>query len=122
MVAAFSKIFPDLPLSCSFLILILFHGMVRCVALNGKSYPPSSALPSQEGVLPRTTDFGWISFLHLLTQSIMEVFSCPQGTLSPRIGPLSQHIHKFGLPGLSPPHLPLRHPPWPYLLLNDNHI
>ena len=55
LVAAFSQIFPSLPLSYSFLILILFHGMVWYVALNGGSYPPFLALPSREGVLPRTT-------------------------------------------------------------------
>ena len=47
MIVAFSQIFSGIPLSCSFLILILFHGMVRCVALSGRSYPPSSVLPSR---------------------------------------------------------------------------
>ena len=41
------------PLFCSFLILILFHGMICCVALNGKPYPPSLALLVREWVLPR---------------------------------------------------------------------
>ena len=35
----------------------------------------------------------------------MEVFSCPQATSSPRIGPLAQHIHRFGSLSLSPPQL-----------------
>ena len=55
MVETFSQIFPDFPLSCSFLILIIFHGMVRNVALNGRPYPLSSVLPSRGGVLPWTT-------------------------------------------------------------------
>ena len=55
IVAAFSQIFPCLPLFCSFLILIIFHGMDWSVALNSGPYPLSSALPSQGGVLPRTT-------------------------------------------------------------------
>ena len=93
-------------MSYSFLILILFHGMVRCVALNGRSYPPSSALPNREGVLPRIIPgviLVGFSFFHLLTHSLMEVFSYPQPTSSPRIGPLAQHIHRFGLPSLLPP-------------------
>ena len=32
----------------------------------------------------------------------MELFSCLQATLSPQIGPLAQHIHRFGPLGLSP--------------------
>ena len=75
-IAAFSQIFSCLPLSCSFLILILFHGMVRSVALNGRPFPLFSTLPSRGGVLPR-------------------------------IGLLAQHIHRQGLPGLSPPQQPL---------------
>ena len=67
-VAAFSQIFPDPPLSSSFLSLILFHVMVQCVALNSKSFPPFSALPSQEGVLPWTTPrvilIGFHSFIY----------------------------------------------------------
>ena len=55
ILATSSQIFPCLPLSCSFLILILFHGTVRSVALNGRPYPLSSALPSRGGVLPWTT-------------------------------------------------------------------
>ena len=52
IVTAFSQIFPCLPLSFSFLILILFHGMVRSVTLNGRPPPLSLALLSQGGVLP----------------------------------------------------------------------
>ena len=73
IVVAFSQIFPCLPLSCSLLIPIIFHGMVRSVALNGRPFPLSSAWPGRGGVLPRT-------------------------------GPLAQHIHRYGLPGLSPTH------------------
>ena len=49
------RYFQAWPLSCSFLILILFHGMVWCVALNGKPYPPSLVLLVREQVLPWTT-------------------------------------------------------------------
>ena len=77
IVATFSQIFPCLPLSCSFFILIIFRGMVRSVALNCSPFPMSSALPGQGGVLPWT-------------------------------GPLAQHIHRYGLPGLSPLQQPLQ--------------
>ena len=50
-------------------------------------------------------DSNWISFLRLLTQSLMEVFSCPQATSSPQVGLLAQHIHRFGPLGLSPPQI-----------------
>ena len=55
IVAASSQIFQCLPLSYSFLILIIFHGMVRSVTLNDRPYPLSSVLTSRRGVLPQAT-------------------------------------------------------------------
>ena len=52
IVAPFSQIFPCLPLSFSFLILIIFHGMIWSVTLNGRPSPLSSALVGRGGVLP----------------------------------------------------------------------
>ena len=65
------KIFLGFSLSCSFLILIIIHGMIQNVTLYGKPHPLTSALLSRGGILSRTTlldGFNRISLLHLLTQ------------------------------------------------------
>ena len=51
IVAAFPQIFSGLPLSFSFLILILFHGMTRSITLNDRLSLLSLALPGRGGVL-----------------------------------------------------------------------
>ena len=53
-------------------------------------------------------DSEWIPFLHLLTQSFSEVFSCLWAILSPRIRPLVHHMHRFRLFGLFPHNSPSR--------------
>ena len=76
IVAAFSQIFPCLPLFCSFLILIIFHGMVRNVALNGRPCPLSSALPSRGGVIPRTTPELVLTGFHFFTYQHGPLWKC----------------------------------------------
>ena len=69
---------------------------------------PRSCLAKEEFVLgPPSGGSDRISFLHLLTQTLMEVFSCPQVSQSPQIGSFTQHIHRYGLLGLSHPQQPL---------------
>ena len=53
IVVAFSWIFPYLPLSYSFLVLILYPRMARSITLNGRPFLLSSALPGLERVLPQ---------------------------------------------------------------------
>ena len=81
---------PCLPLSCSFLILVLFHGMVRSVTLIGETYPLSSALLSR-GSIPLRTAFldGYDQTppLYLPTQILRKVFTRPRTIHLLRLGP-----------------------------------
>ena len=83
--------------------------MVRSIALNGRPSLFSSALLSWGGVLSRTTPWmipiGFHSFTYWRRAFRKCVFfSCPQVILSPQIGPLVHHMHRFRLSGPFPPH------------------
>ena len=76
-------------MSCSFLTLVLFHGMVRSIILNGRPYLFSSALPSRGGVLsrtaPRMIPIGFHSFTNTKPfESVFLVLGLPRVL---RLGP-----------------------------------
>ena len=75
------EIFHGFPLSYSFIIFILIHGMIQNITLKGRPHPLTSALLNRGGIPPRTTlldGFDRMSLLHLLTRILMKVFTCPR--------------------------------------------